>query len=384
MINIAFIINQMWGSNGGTEGQLLMLLNKLDPSRFRFYLVCLGGTPWIKTANLPCESFILDHRQLLSFSTPERVMRLKRYLVERRVDIAQTFFFDADLFGVTAAHFAHTPVVVASRRNIGHFNDARSYWMLKRMSKWVDHYLCNSQAAANMVIAREGAPAEKTRVIYNGLDLNRFSTDLSAQRANQRAAWGIGSEEILIGLSAHLRHVKNVPALLHAAARLLPEFSIVKFVVIGEGPLYRELNESASQLGIAGRFKFVGAVQNIVPCLAAFDIGVLCSHAESFSNALIEYMAAGLPIIASDVGGSGEAISHEKTGLLYAPGSANGLEDGLRRLITNGSLGKKLGATAREVALSKYSQEASLTAHAQFYERVLSLKSEAKLAPVRE
>jgi glycosyltransferase involved in cell wall biosynthesis len=309
-------------------------------------------------------------------------MRLKRYLIENRIDIAQTFFFDADLFGITAAHLAKVPVTVASRRNIGHFNDAKSYWLLRRLSGWVDQYLCNSQAAGRMAVEKEGALPQKVRVIYNGLNFARLSSDLSLQREAQRKAWGVAATDILVGLSAHLRHVKNVPSLIQAAARLVPDFPSLKFIVVGEGPLHQELDQMAASLGLGDKFKLVGAVQNIIPCLAAFDIGVLCSHAESFSNALIEYMAAGLPIVASDVGGSGEAITHESTGLLYAPDKAGGLESGLRSLLTDQALGRRLGAAARVAALSRYSLEASVTQHAKFYDELAgtSIKHELSAA----
>ncbi|HKK21405.1 MAG TPA: glycosyltransferase, partial [candidate division Zixibacteria bacterium] len=155
-------------------------------------------------------------------------------------------------------------------------------------------------------------------------------------------------------------------------------FANLKFVIVGEGPLHEELQQYIYRNGVWEIFKLAGRREDIVPCLAAFDIGVLCSEGESFSNSLIEYMAAGLPVVASEVGGNSEAIEHGKTGLLYSIEDKGGLIDRLREIIQNPPLADTLGKQARESAFANYEQKVILKQHEDFYERLVKESQDEK------
>jgi glycosyltransferase involved in cell wall biosynthesis len=287
-------------------------------------------------------------------------------------DIVQTFFPDANIFGVIAARLAGCRHIVASRRNIGHWHDRAQVRVLRLLRHWTHHYLANSIAAAEKTVATEGIDRSRIEVIYNGLELSRFRQMSPNLRAEQRRRWGLEADHTLIGLVANLRPVKNIPSFITAIDELRADFPHIRGVVVGEGPLRPELQAMIAQKNLTDIVTLAGRHEDIGPCLAAFDMAVLCSDHESFSNSLIEYMAAGLPAVASDVGGAGEAIRHGVTGLLYDAAAPRGLAGELRKLLETPELALRLGRQAQADASDRYSRESILRAYADYYEKIVA------------
>lgn len=374
MIKIAYIIDWIYSPEGGTERQLLMLLNGLDRSRFTPHLVYLRDTDFLTNTQFDYPLTKIPVGRLIS---PDfaRGLRIFRKLHRReRFDIVQTLFIDANLFGTTAAHYAGCRTIVSSRRNIGYWHDTAQIAMLRLLRRWTTHYLANSEAAADKTVETERVPRDRITVIRNGLELDKFSRITPVLRAEQRAEWGVGEQDIVIGAVANLRKVKNIESLMRSAVSLVREHENLKMVWVGQGfgGDYERYCALVSEMGLDGRFFFPGGTTDVVRSLAGFDIAVLCSKSESFSNSLVEYMAAGLPIVASDVGGNSEAIEHETTGLLYPIDREDLLTSSLQRLITDRAFARRIAERARETAHATYTREAMLRQHERFYESILS------------
>ena len=279
-------------------------------------------------------------------------------------------FFDGNIFGVTAALIAGRKIIIASRRNIGHWQTRMDVLILRSLKRWTTNYLANSQAAAKNTEDTEHVDSRKISVIHNGLCLEQYKHIGEDIRIQQRQQWGIKEYETLIGTIANLRSVKNIGSLVSTATNLIQTFPMLSFVVVGEGEERDNLQKLINDNGLSNSFQLVGMYSNILPCLAAFDIGVLCSTHESFSNALIEYMAGGLPIVASDVGGNCEAIIHEETGILYSIDDIHGLTHALRRIIEDETLVIKVSGNARNRAHIEYSKSKILQDYETYYETV--------------
>ena len=375
MINIAYVIDTIATPRAGTEKQLLMLLKGLDRNRFNPTLVCLRNSEWLEDQALSCDLEILNLGSILRPGFFGAASRFKKLHRERKFDIVQTFFLDANLFGTIAARMAGIKNVVSSRRNIGYWHTWFYRTMLRMLRRWTSCYLANSKAVLDVSLEAEGIAPENITVIYNGLDLSQYEVIEESVRLRQRHTWGVADNELLVGAVANLRPVKNIPSLISAAARLTRKHAGLKFVVVGEGPDREQLQQQVDSAGLTDRFRMMGAHNDIVPCLAAFDVGVQCSRSESFSGSLVEYMAAGLPIAASAVGGNVEAISHEQTGLLYDVNDPNGLVSTISALLSD--LGKALqyGESAREAAFAHYSEEACVKAHERYYTDIMEKRS---------
>ena len=371
MIKIAYIIDTIESPAAGTEQQLLMLLNNLDRNRFDPYLICLRDSEWLSKQLFTFPMYIFDLKKLASLKLWKFINWFKELHKNEQFDIVQTFFVDANIAGVIAARLAGVKTVVAGRRNSGDNLSSLQINVLRLLRRWTTNYLANAQAVAKTTAAMEGVDPGKIEVIYNGMNLERFASLTPELRAGQRAEWGIADNETLIGLIANLRPVKNIEGLIRAASELTKEFSHLRFIVVGEGPHRDKLQTMINSAGISERFHLVGSYNDVIPCLSAFDISVLCSKAEGFSNSLIEYMAAGLPVVASDVGGNSEAIQHNQTGLIYNPTNPTSLTQSLKQLIENKEQAKAMGVLARKAAMAKYSVAVYNENHRKYYIKLI-------------
>ena len=366
-INIAFVIDTIATPSAGTEKQLLILLNEIDKSKFKAYLICLRNSDWLQNNNLPCEVHILNVGSLFSFSSLIGMLKFKNLINTEKIDIVQTFFKEGNIFGTIAAKFGGCKIIISSRRNIGYWHNRSHIRLLKFLRKWTTSYLCNSKAAKDMTIKVELVEPQKLYIIYNGLYLDKFKAINKEDRNNQRAFWRIKQNEILIGTVANLRAVKNIDFLIDTASRLTNEFANLKFVIIGEGQMKEALQQKIDKLNLTDIIHLAGRFDDITGPLFAFDIAVMPSLSESFSNSLIEYMAAKLPIAASDAGGNIEAITHKETGLLYSNNDRNGLYNCLRELILNKSKFVDMADRAQKAAFAKYDVNEMITNHQRYY-----------------
>jgi glycosyltransferase involved in cell wall biosynthesis len=375
MIHIAYIIDTIATPGAGTEKQLLLLLEKLDRRRFAPQLICLRNSDWLDSHQVPVPVSVMNCGSMKSPGFVGDLRRLVRQLRAGGFQIAQTFFVDGNIYGTVAAHFAGVPSIVSSRRNIGYWHNGLQLMILRFLARWTTHYLANSNAVIDKTIITEKVSRDRLSLIYNGLDLERFTADSSEARRRMRQEWGIADDEVLIGSVANLRPIKNTDSLILAAAELAQANPKLRLVVVGEGDQcdrYQQLIETA---GLQDRFHLAGARADIVSCLAAFDIAVLASQSESFSNSLIEYMAAGKPIVASAVGGNIEAIQDGRSGLLFDVTDRGALKQAISRLVNDRSLADRLAAEARREAVAKYAWQSCVAAHEQFY---ASLAGESK------
>lgn len=367
---IAYVIDSIAGLSSGTEQQLYMLLKRLDRTRFEPIVVCLRSSEWLESNSLPCEVHILHLRSLMSTDFVRALMEFRQIHQRTPLDIVQTFFFDADIFGIIASHSAGIKTIIASRRNIGYWHTTRYRILLRLLGRWTWHYLANSEAAAQATRRAEGVLPSKITVIPNGLNLEEYKEVPPEVRTMQRTRWGVRDDEVIVGCVSNLRRVKNIDGMIEAARTLVSDRDDLRFIVVGEGPFRSELERRIGVAGLHKRFTLVGQHSTIASCLAAFDVAVLPSHSESLSNALIEYMASGLPIVASNVGGNTELISRDHTGLLFDPKNPEDLARCVGRLLSRPDVASRLGSAAKQYALSTFDEQRCIQLHESFYLRI--------------
>jgi glycosyltransferase involved in cell wall biosynthesis len=170
-----------------------------------------------------------------------------------------------------------------------------------------------------------------------------------------------------VGVVANLRTVKGLDVFVRAAALVHRRHPRAVFTVAGEGELRAALEQQAVAEGLAGQFTLPGGVADVAGFLAGLDVAVLSSHAEGMSNALLEYMAAGRPIVATAVGAATELIADGIHGLLVPPGDEEKLAEAIERLLTDRELAQRLGTAARRRVWERYSREAMVRRFEDFY-----------------
>jgi glycosyltransferase involved in cell wall biosynthesis len=350
---------------GGTERQFVALASSLDRERFQVTLGCVKSVgPFL--SEIPGLVEFSPGGNLYGIPSWRSRLAIARLLRKQQVSVAQATDFYSNLMLIPAARFARVPVVLGSHRQLGDLLTPRQFQAQALVLRLCDRVLCNSHAAARR-LQDAGIRKQKITVIANGLPAEFFS--------NPEPALAAEPEVTRIGMISRMNHPrKNHAQFLRIAAELALRFPQLRFVLAGDGPLRPELENLAGRLGIGNHTLFLGDRRDVPAVLAALDISVLPSSSESFSNAILESMAAGLPVVAADVGGNPELVHHGKTGLLFRRGDETGFAAALETLISQPALRNRLGNYAREVACAEYSFSKTRDRYQDLYCNLLSQK----------
>jgi L-malate glycosyltransferase len=348
---ILFLIDEIGGiAEGGTERQVLQLIELATRLGYDPRLAVLRGTEWLTEEHAGCPIYFAGVNSLLRPSGWRGCAKLIEWMRREQIALVQTFFVECNIFGPWLARLAGVPVVVGSRRNLNQWH-GRSAWMapvvlrLQRLTNVsADCVIANSLVVAEEIFKTEKLPHSKMHVAYNGIDLVKFSR-LGELRERARQMLGIGPDEIVVGNISGFREVKGIPQFVDAARIVLEREPRMRFLAVGDGTQYALVVERIRNYGLEDRIHLAGQQTDVLPYLAAMDIGVLSSLAEGFSNSLLEYMASGLPAVATEVGGNREAL--EGSGILVPPDDPEALAEAILEL-RSPPLRQELGQAARQ------------------------------------
>ncbi len=346
---------------GGLENGVVNVVNRLNPERFRSSVCCLKQAGEF-AARL--ESDVIVHQMGWPGGNDlGLVWRLAQLFRQTRTDVVHTRNAEAFFYGFLGAKIAAVPAVIHSEHG-RNFNDRPlRLWVQRMFSKRTDAIFSVSEALKQELVARLGIPAGRLEMIHNGVDASHF---VPGNRTRDRATWGVAPGDVVVGSVGRLVTVKNFPLLLRAVSSLSTDRIVV--VLIGDGPERPALEAIARELGIAARVRFLGHREDVAELLPAMDIFVLPSVSEGISNTLLEAMAAGVAVVASNVGGNPEVVRDRVDGLLFESGDEAGLRDKLQKMFADAVLRASLGRAARERMLSEFSMEAMIARYEQLYQ----------------
>jgi glycosyltransferase involved in cell wall biosynthesis len=328
---------------GGTERQMIELVRRLDRRRWQVHVACFRRRgAWLSkvTEVAPVVEF-----GIRSFRHPDTFGQMHafgRWCRELGIMVVHTTDMPSNWFGLPAAAFAHVPVRIGSRREV---NPGRSRLQLacQRAAYSCAHRIVANCRAAAAQLEAERVPVRQVRVIFNGVQ--RHPPAPTVRSANPRRVIVVGN----------LRWEKGHDVLLRAAAAIVHEVPDARFDVIGDGPELPRLRAMAESSGISHAISFLGHREDVAARLDSADILVLPSRSEAFPNALLEGMAAGLPVVATAVGGVLEVVRADETGLLVPPGDPAALAAAVRQLMGSAKLADRLGAAAQADVAAHYS-----------------------------
>jgi glycosyltransferase involved in cell wall biosynthesis len=323
---------------------MIELACRLDPSRWHVHVACFRATgAWSdRAASSGAAITTFPVSSLRRPAVFHHVRTFVRWCREHRIAVVHTGQLYPNIFGLPAAAMARVPVRISNRRNLSAGKTLVQRAAQRVAQRFAHRIVANSEAAAARVRA-EGVPAQRVAVIRNGIDTNGF-TPVTHGGPRRRI--------VTIG---NLRAVKGHDVLIDAAPLVLRHFPDATFRIVGGGPLLDGLRARAKDRGVDGSLTFAGHRDDVAAQLAASDIFVLASRSESLPNAVVEAMAAGLPVIASAVGGVREILDDGRTGLLVAPDDAAALADRICRLMAAPAVAQSLGNAARAEVAARYS-----------------------------
>jgi len=352
---------------GGSERQLTEIARSLDRSRFEPHAGCFHAEGFraeeLRSAGLPVVEF-----PVTSFIGPSLVtgtMAMGRYLRARDIRLVHTFDVPSNLFGVPAARFFRVPHVISSQRVHRALTPGLRRHLLRLTDGFVDAIVVNSESVRSELMEADRVPGRLIHRCPNGIDGERFQP---ASQPREGPA--------VIGAICALRPEKSLETLLEAFARLGHGFDAgsrdARLLIVGSGPSLPGLQDLASKLGLGTRCTFEPATSDVPARLRSIDIFVLPSLSEALSNALMEAMACGCCVVASEAGGNPELVRGGETGLLFPPRDSTALAACLELLLSDAALRARLASAGAERMRKEFSLASVVARMEEIYHAVLS------------
>jgi glycosyltransferase involved in cell wall biosynthesis len=365
-VRLLCIVPQL--ATGGAELQLAFFCRNRDRERFDvsvlYYEPAHDLAPVL--SDLGVHVKYLDREKLGVLGL---LRAIRREIRSRKPDVIECRLPSAYRFGRLAALGAGAPVVIAQERTA-----RRDLWRRRLVDRlcnlWTDAWIGNSQAVAEHLVRDIGARRDRVHVIYNGIDIAAFST---TERHPLLARLRDQGKRVVLNLG-RLDLAKNQVLFLQVCDRLRRQFDDLAFAICGEGEHRRMLESRCRDLGLENDCHFLGLQKNVPAVLAAADLLIQTSDIEGLPNAIIEGMAAGLPIVATDAGGTRELIDDGETGLVVPVGDREAVVAGAARLLMDAPLACRLGAAAAEQVRKRFTVEISVRAFEALVERLLCRK----------
>lgn len=349
-ITVWYLIGTL--SVGGTEQTLVDLADNLDKDRFEV-------TVWTLADPGPLASELSTHVELKSLNAKSKMdvrapLRFVRALRRDRPDIVQSFLFYDNVFARLTGIISPNTTIITGVRSVPNDPSIIRSIVDRATIPLSDRIVSNSEAGAEFIVDR-GADPDQVEVVYNGRDQSEYSTATTSP--DLRSQLNIPSEAPVVGTVGRLIERKGHYDLLEAWPAVIEEHSSAYLLIVGDGPEREALLDRVKDHGVANSVYLLGYRDDVPELLDLMDVFVFPSHFEGSPGALLEAMAAGLPIVTTPVDGNSELVKHGKTGL-YAPTEAPiALAEQINRLLSDSEHASKLGDRAATVATEQFTLE---------------------------
>jgi len=366
-VKLLFIIHSL--KFGGAERQLVELIKGLNRRTYEVHLVCLdnvseGYTELLTRIGVNIHYFSRSYKYDL-----RPIFSICRFIKEKQIDLVHTFENLGSLFGLSAAKLSGRPVVCSAVRNAKDKN-FKLKLSVKIFAKFADILVANSKAGfANRF--KKINPGFK--VVYNGVDFNRFKNE-KVDILKIKKDIGADNFKQVIGMVASLSSHKDHETLLDAAPVILRKFPELCFLFIGDGREREKLESKTRRSGLKDNVIFLGYRNDVDRVIQILDIAVLLTnsdvHLEGISNAIIEAMAVGVPVVASEGGGTNEIIKHDVNGLLVPPKHVEKTTEAITELLEDKTKAKRLATAAKNFVTERFSLQRYVKEYANIYQEL--------------
>jgi glycosyltransferase involved in cell wall biosynthesis len=331
---------------GGAERMLLALVKGLDKEKYNIKVCCWRGKRELKKAVEEAGAEVIDLEEE-SGNILKVSFKLLKVIKNNNIQLIHSYLFDADLCALLAGKFNRVPVIVSTVPSFTFLRSKKHQLRYKILSLFFDTFIPISEAIAKHMIKRCRIKPAKLMVVHPGF-LDKFSGQQDEGEIYElRKKINLTENDIVIGTVARLDPRKGYNYLLESAAHVSKIYPRARFIFAGVGELRPELDRLVKKLGISEKVIFVGNVKSIPGFLGLLDIFVLPSLDEGFGIVILEAMTAGLPVVASRVGGIPEIVNENETGFLVEPANSEALAQAIIKLIDDKELRVRMGDLAK-------------------------------------
>lgn len=367
LAHVLLVLDQFPKTLGGGERVVLKLASLLPKYGYRASILTFAAHP--ESSGLespPCPIYLLPLQRTYDLSAIRGAFELRRFLKEQRIQIVQTFFESSDLWAGFVTKAMSDAKLIWSRRDMGILRESKHHVAYRLMSRLPDRVFAVSEEVRQHCVVVDRIDASRVQTIYNGIDVAHWN---ATSKPPKRTG------ELVVATVGNIRRVKGHDVFIKAAASIVSRFPNVSFSIAGgvlEPAYFAELQELVRDLGLSNHLHFAGGITNLHEYLSATDIFVLPSRSEGFSNAIVEAMAASLPVVATDVGGNAEAVQDGVSGLIVPSEDPKALAVAITRLLTDPSMALEMGMAGKKLAAEKFTTEAMMRQVTLVYARLLT------------
>ena len=353
---------------GGAEKKLKELIENVDREKFHTVVCSLGLGDTIKhefeeLRNLGIEVMEIPRKVRVDFGL---LFKIAKLIKEKNIDVVMTTLFYADVIGPLAGKLGNAKAVFSWE------TISAPWWLYKRRllpyqfaMRYCKKVISVSNATAEFLINKRGVPPEKVMVIPYGVDLRKYQLGNGVKK---RESIGLSADDKIVGMVGRLVPQKGHVYLIDAAELVIKKFPDVKFVIVGDGELKDQLLEKVRARNLEKNFRFLGFRSDVNELLWTFDIFTLPSLYEGLPNVVLEAMASSLPVVATPVDGTKEAVVDNETGFLVPVKDVEGLANALIKLLSDPALAQRIGKNGRKRVEDVFSLEKQVKSFEELYE----------------
>jgi sugar transferase (PEP-CTERM/EpsH1 system associated) len=361
---------------GGMQRVVVDLCLHFDRAQFQMHACCLNGlgpnADELKQAGIPC--FLVKKNPGLDYTLPIRLARLFR---KQRVQVVHTHGINPFFYGTLASILAGRPITIQTDHARGIFPVARREMASERiLARFTDRIIAVSEGVKADLVRYEHIRPEKIQVIYNGIDGQKFRAPVDTRA--KRNELGLPLHAVVVGVGVRLTEQKGITYLIQALAKLAPAHPDIRLLIVGDGALRRKLEKLSEEVGVRGQVVFTGFRDDMGDILQAMDIYALPSLWEGHPLVLLEAMAAGKPVVATDIPGSREVVVQGQTGMLVPPQDSEALAQALSLLVQDQTLRERMGREGSRAFEERFRVERMVTEYEGLYERCLAARRARK------
>ncbi len=354
---------------GGLERVVLNLVRGLvaDGYPCMVYFLEAPGEWGHELEQIGAPTRLIKKQEGIDLSLPLRLARAYR---QDGVALAHSHNIGPLLYTTLASRLSRVPLI-STKHGRNDYNKWQELWLNRFAGFCCRAIVAVSDDAFQVARDIEHIPRRKLSMIHNGVVTDHPPAD-QARLVALRAEWGLEPGDLVIVNVARLSREKNHALLLEAFSRLLPQIPQAKLLLVGDGQERAFLRQTAANLGLDGRVIFAGMREGVPDILSLAHVFALTSHLEGLSISILEAMSAGLPVVATDVGGNRELVAPGRTGLLVPPRDVEKLQAALSQVLGDAGLRQRLGQAARQRARDEFSVQGMVRRYEELYQRLLA------------
>ncbi len=373
-IKVLFLTDKV--TFGGTPVQMVELAVNLDRKKFAPHFIALSEVEpemreRLQKSEIPCEA--VGETNWTQLRAVASVRQLRAKIRKIQPDIIHAFLPTSNVLAALVGRVPGVKAVISSHRDLGGF-DGKQIVKLNDFAdrRWADCVTANSAAVRNAACERTGLDKDQIKIMYNGVNVERI---LAADRGMaKRKEIGLALDDVVVAMIANIREAKGHIFAIEAFNRIAEKFPHARLLLLGysaDEKLHEKLKQTVARAGNESRVKFLGSRKDALEILHASDVLVAPSLSEGFSNTILEAMAAGKPVAASNVGGNKEQVVDQETGFLTPPSEVDSLADALGKLLASSELRAKMGAAGRERVEAHFTIQKAVERHETLYAQLV-------------